>query len=56
MDFKDYYKIKGVARDARRLQHDLNINLEGGALALDLIDEIETMWERLRRFEMNDDT
>jgi len=44
------------ARTARRLQHDLNINLAGVALALDLIDEIETMRERLRRFEINDDT
>jgi chaperone modulatory protein CbpM len=44
------------ARAARRLQHDLNINLAGVALALDLIDEIETMRERLRRFEINDET
>lgn len=42
------------ARTARRLQEDLNINLAGVALALDLIDEIETMRERLRRLEAND--
>ena len=35
-----------------RLQHDLNVNLAGVALALDLMDEIETMRERLRRFEI----
>lgn len=39
------------ARTARRLHDDLNINLAGVALALDLIEEIESMRERLRRFE-----
>lgn len=39
------------ARAAMRLQHDLDINLAGIALALDLIDEIETLRERLRRIE-----
>jgi chaperone modulatory protein CbpM len=39
-----------------RLQHDLNINLAGVALALDLMDEIETMRERLRRFEIESGT
>jgi len=37
------------ARAAMRLQHDLDINLAGVALALDLIDEIETLRERLGR-------
>lgn len=41
------------ARTARRLHEDLNINLAGVALALDLIEEIETMRERLRRMETN---
>lgn len=44
------------ARTARRLQHDLNINLAGVALALDLMEEIEIMRERLRRFEKELDT
>lgn len=44
------------ARAAMRLQHDLNINLAGVALALDLMDEIETMRERLRRFEIESGT
>ena len=39
------------ARTARRLQQDLGINLAGIALALDLLDEIETMRARLRRLE-----
>jgi len=39
------------ARTAWRLQHDLKINLAGVALALDLMDELEAMRERLRRFE-----
>ena len=39
------------ARAAMRLQHDLHINLAGVALALDLMEEIESMRERLRRFE-----
>jgi hypothetical protein len=33
------------------MQRDLQINLAGVALALDLMEEIETMRERLRRFE-----
>jgi len=39
------------ARTATRLQTDLKINLAGVALALDLMEEIETMRERLRRLE-----
>lgn len=39
------------ARAAMRLQHDLDINLAGVALALDLIDEIETLRERLGRIQ-----
>lgn len=39
------------ARTARRLHEDLRVNLAGVALALDLIEEIESMRERLRRME-----
>lgn len=39
------------ARTARRLHEDLDINLAGVALALDLIEEIEAMRERLHRLE-----
>ena len=42
------------AHTAMRLQTDLKINLAGVALALDLIEEIETMRERLHRFEQDD--
>jgi chaperone modulatory protein CbpM len=44
------------AHTARRLQHDLEIDLAGVALALDLMDEIDALRERLCRFETNDDT
>ena len=44
------------ARTAVRLQHDLKINLAGVALALELMEEIETMRERLRRFEIDNGT
>ena len=36
---------------AQRLQRDLGINLAGAALALDLLDELERMRQRLRRLE-----
>lgn len=36
------------ARIASRLQSDLGINLAGVALALDLLEEIETLRKRLR--------
>ena len=39
------------ARTAMRLQQDLRINLAGVALALDLMEEIETLRERLSRIE-----
>jgi chaperone modulatory protein CbpM len=35
----------------RRLQQDLGINLAGAALALDLLDEIETLRSRLQVLE-----
>ena len=44
------------ARAAMRLQQDLEINLAGVALALDLMEQIETMRERLRRLEVASNT
>jgi chaperone modulatory protein CbpM len=44
------------ARAAMRMQHDLQINLAGVALALDLIEEIEAMRERLRRVETDNNS
>ena len=41
------------ARAATRMHQDLQINLAGVALALDLMEEIEAMRERLRRFELD---
>ncbi len=40
--------IRRVQR-AKRLQHDLGINLAGVVLAIDLIDEIESLRTRLDR-------
>lgn len=42
------------AHTAMRLQADLKINLAGVALALDLMEEIDAMRERLHRFEKDD--
>ena len=39
------------ARRAVRLQRDLDLNLAGTALALDLLDELEQLRERLRALE-----
>jgi len=39
------------ARAAMRMQQDLDINLAGVALALDLMEEIKTLRDRLSRFE-----
>lgn len=39
------------ARRAVRLQRDLELNLAGTALALDLLDELESLRERLRILE-----
>ncbi len=39
------------ARTALRLQEDLHINLAGVALALDLMDEIESLRALVRRLE-----
>ena len=40
------------ARTAMRLQRDLNINMAGIALALNLLEEIECLETRLRLYEM----
>lgn len=42
------------ARTARRLQRDLDVNLAGVALALELIDEIESLRCRLAGLELCD--
>lgn len=39
------------ARSALRLQRDLGVNTAGAALALDLLEELEGMRARLRRFD-----
>jgi chaperone modulatory protein CbpM len=39
------------ARRALRLQRDLDLNLAGAALALDLLDEVEILRERVRVLE-----
>jgi chaperone modulatory protein CbpM len=39
------------ARTVRRLQQDLGVNLAGAALVLDLMDEIEDLRDRLRRYD-----
>ncbi len=44
------------SRAAMRMQQDLEINLAGIALALDLIEEIEAMRERLHRFELDNNS
>jgi chaperone modulatory protein CbpM len=41
----------GRARIAMHLQRDLDINLAGVALVLDLLDELESLRARLRRLE-----
>jgi chaperone modulatory protein CbpM len=41
----------GRARIAMHLQRDLDINLAGVALVLDLLDELESLRARLRRFQ-----
>jgi chaperone modulatory protein CbpM len=52
---QDHWRFSGTsllrARTAMRLQQDLEINLAGVALVLELLEEIEAMRERLRRFE-----
>ncbi len=44
------------AHTAMRLQRDLGVNLAGIALALDLLNEINTLQARLCRFEIDDES
>ncbi|ESQ17403.1 MAG TPA: MerR family transcriptional regulator [Chromatiaceae bacterium] len=41
------------ARRALRLQHDLELNLPGTALALDLLEEIDRLRRRVRTLEQH---
>lgn len=47
----EHWRFYGVslhrARVVRRLQRDLGVNLAGAALALELMDELETLHRRL---------
>jgi len=49
---KSHWCFNGVTikrvKTAKRLQHDLGINLAGVALAIELMDEIEQLHTRLR--------
>ena len=49
----EHWRFSGAslvrAQAARRLQRDLDVNLPGVALALDLLDEISELRERLDR-------
>jgi chaperone modulatory protein CbpM len=49
----EYWRFTGLhmhrARVALRLQRDLGVNLAGAALALELLDEMETLRAQLRR-------
>ena len=50
---RSHWCFSGVAirrvQKAKRLQHDLGINLAGVALAMELIEEIESLRDRLDR-------
>lgn len=43
------------AHTARRLQHDLEINLAGVALVLDLLEQIEALRSNIRNQELSND-
>lgn len=49
------WRFRGVSVSrlhcAQRLQHDLGVNTAGVALALDLLEELQQLRSRLRRFE-----
>ena len=53
-----HWRFTGVslqkAQTAARLQRDLGINTAGIALALELLDEIETLQSRLNSLTLND--
>lgn len=49
------WRFQGISlrrvRFTQRMQRDLGVNAPGAALALDLLDELEQLRSRLRRFE-----
>ena len=49
------WRFQGISvrrvRCAQRLEQDLGVNVAGAALALDLLEELERLRARLRRFE-----
>ena len=49
------WRFEGISvrrvRCAQRLAQDLGVNAAGAALAMDLLEELERLRERLRRFE-----
>lgn len=50
-----HWRFRGVSlrrvRRVQRLERDLGVNLEGAALVLDLLEELEQLRQKLRRFE-----
>jgi len=50
-----YWRFQGVniqrIRFTLRMQHDLGVNIAGAALALNLLEEIEDLRTRLRRYK-----
>ncbi len=55
---KSHWCFSGISlqriRKAKRLQHDLGINLAGVALALDLMDEVQQLRTQLRKLSGTD--
>lgn len=49
------WRFQGISvrrvRCAQRLEQDLGVNVAGAALAIDLLEELERLRVRLRRFE-----
>ena len=49
------WRFRGIhlrrVRRAQRLQRDLGVNTPGAALALELLDEVESLRARLRRYD-----
>ncbi|HEX7025659.1 MAG TPA: chaperone modulator CbpM [Gammaproteobacteria bacterium] len=57
VDLSGQWRFSGISliriRKVQRLQRDLGVNLPGAALALQLLDDIEQLHGRLRRFEID---
>jgi chaperone modulatory protein CbpM len=57
MDERPHWRFRAVSvrriHRAVQLRQDLGVNWAGAALALDLIDELQELRTRLRRFEEN---